>query len=285
MPGLAASFATVGLLAFSAFAPALGAKLSPGCGKTSQINGNRTTVINDKERWYIVRRPENYDNSHPYRLIFTLHALSGNASQVVDGVGGYLPYYGLPPFTNDTTGAIFVAPNGLNNGWANTGGDDIRFIDDMIQTVEADLCVDQNLRFATGFSYGAGMSYSIACSRAKQFRAVAALSGAVLSGCEGGNDPIAYYGQHGIGDTGLPIERGQQMRDRFVKNNNCTVVTTAAPREGDGTMVKTEYKNCSSGYPVTWIAFDGAHTPQPRVKGENGTFSAVETWNFFKQFT
>ncbi|KAI0160830.1 hypothetical protein GGR52DRAFT_576251 [Hypoxylon sp. FL1284] len=52
------------------------------------------------------------------------------------------------------------------------------------------LAIDAQMRFSTGFSYGGAMSYSLACSRASMLRAVAVLSGAPLSGCAGGNDPV-----------------------------------------------------------------------------------------------
>ncbi len=74
---------------------------------------------------------------------------------------------------NDTVRAIYVALNGLNDGWVNTGGEDITFINQLNTALDADLCVDQNLRFSTSFSYGVAMSSPIAHSLAKDFRAVA----------------------------------------------------------------------------------------------------------------
>ncbi len=103
--------------------------------------------------------------------------------------------------------AIFVAPQGTNNGWANPGGEDITFVDDMIQRIEADLCVDTAQRFALGFSYGGGMSYALACARATTFRAVAVYSGAQLSGCSGGTQPVAYIGLHGLRDGAQHLRR------------------------------------------------------------------------------
>lgn len=161
--------------------------------------------------------------------------------------GGVLPYYGLPPLSNNS--AIFVVPNGLDSGWANSNNEDLTFYDTMLKTVEAGLCVDTSLRFSTGFSYGAAMSYAIACARGKDTRAVAIISGALLSGCNGGTDPVAYYGQHGTSDSVLNISNGRQIRDRFVKNNGCTAVSE--PQPNGGTSVKTVYKNCKAGYPMT----------------------------------
>jgi hypothetical protein len=108
----------------------------------------------------------------------------------------------------------------------------------MIKEIENKFCIDQSLRFSTGFSYGASMSYAIACARAKQFRAVAAISGARLSGCDGGRDPIAYYGQHGSSDGTIPIASGKQLRDTFVANNGCTRQTTVDATVGSGPWSK-----------------------------------------------
>ncbi|PVI06251.1 carbohydrate esterase family 1 protein [Periconia macrospinosa] len=283
---------SLALLLSTTITTTLAAKASPGCGKAPTVvtpdAGTKplSVTVGGRARSYYVKLPANYDNTHPYRLIFTLHALGGTAQQVTVGTGGYLPYYGLPSLINDTVGAIYVAPDGISNGWQNTGNSDVNFISTLVKTLNDDLCIDENLRFSTGFSYGSAMSYAIACSLAKDFRAVAALSGnPSISGCTGGNDPIAYYGQHGVSDQVLPIAGGRQMRDRFVKNNKCTAVTAQEPAAGSGKHIKTVYQGCDPKYPVVWVAFDGPHTPQPTDAGTTTTFSHFETWEFFKQFT
>lgn len=63
------------------------------------------------------------------------------------------------------------------------------FFDNLVKTVEADLCVETTLRFSTGFSYGGAMSHALGCARPKEIRAIAVISGSQLSGCSGGNDP------------------------------------------------------------------------------------------------
>ena len=73
-----------------------------------------------------------------------------------------------------------------------------------------------------GWSYGGAMSYAVACARPTVFRAVAVLSGANLSGCSGGTQPVAYLGIHGIHDSVLNISLGRTLRDTFVRNNGCT---------------------------------------------------------------
>jgi poly(3-hydroxybutyrate) depolymerase len=245
-------------------------------------------TVNGKTRQYILRVPNNYDPNKPYKLIFGLHWLGGTMTDVATGQTvqrDVWSYYGLQQLAGET--AIFVAPQGLNNGWANSGGEDVTFVDQMISTIEAGLCVNQRQRFATGFSYGGAMSYSLACSRANVFRAVAVLSGGLLSGCSGGNDPIAYLAIHGNQDSVLNISGGRTLRDRFVRNNGCASLSPAEPSQGSLTHIKTSY-SCRAGYPVTWIAFDGGHIAAPRdgATGDSGslTFSPKETWSFFSQF-
>ena len=131
------------------------------------------------------------------------------------------------------------------------------------------------------------MSYSIACSRAKVFRAVAVYSGAQLSGCDGGNDPIAYLGIHGVSDPTCGIGGGRSLRDRFVRNNGCTAMNAPEPSNGSRTHTCTRYEGCRSGYPVEWCAFDGGHTPgNVDGGGDDGakTWTKTKTWQFFTQF-
>ena len=258
---------------------------SPGCGNSPTItSGTYTTTINSKEREYIVNIPENYDENNPYSLIFTFHALGGSAEEIAEGADGdgTRAYYGLPPFADGS--AIFVSPDGLNRGWANLGGEDVEFVDDMLETLEADLCIEQDLRFATGFSYGGAMSFSLACSRPDEFRAVAVLSSAIVSGCDGGETPVAYYAQHGTGDLVLNIGLGRQMRDQFVENNGCTPVEPEPEPGSDGSSTKVEYEGCAEGYPVTWVVFDGDHTASQTDPGEDEPFAPGNTWEFFSQF-
>jgi poly(3-hydroxybutyrate) depolymerase len=178
-----------------------------------------------------------------------------------------------------------LVANGLS-GWANTNGEDIEFMREIIKETDANLCINENLRFSTGFSYGAGMSYSIACTLSKEFRAVAALSGGLISGCAGGKDAVAYYGQHGSSDSVLPIAQGRQLRDTFVKNNGCKLQEPADPAKGSGQRVVTKYEGCAADKPVWWTAFDGDHTPVPSGTGanKNTTFTGAAVWEFFSQF-
>jgi poly(3-hydroxybutyrate) depolymerase len=264
------------------------AAASAGCGKAPTLtSGARTIQSGGKSRSFILKIPDSYDNTYPHRLAFGFHWLGGTADQVASGgTDGYAwAYYGMQSQSGNTT--IFVAPQGLNNGWANSGGEDVAFTDDMVRLIENDLCVDTTQLFSVGFSYGGAMSYSLACSRANVFRAVAAIAApGPISGCAGGTQPIAYMGIHGVSDN---IQNGRALRDRFVANNHCTPQNAPEPAAGSRTHVLTAYSGCTPGYPVVWAAFDGGHQQGP-VDGcagcESGARSWVkpEVWRFFTQF-
>jgi poly(3-hydroxybutyrate) depolymerase len=259
---------------------------SAGCGKSQTIKSQQYSMaVNGKTRNYIMKVPSNYDNSHPYRLIFTWHQLGGSAQKIANGEdpnhGGALPYYGLEAISNNS--AIFVVPDGLNAGWGNQGGKDLAFFDKLVQTVESALCIDTTLRFSTGFSYGGAMSYALACDRATMIRAVSVISGAPLSGCSKGTDPVAYYAQHGTSDSVLNVSLGRQLRDRFVKNNGCQPVSE--PQPNGAQSVKTMYQGCKKGYPVTWVIHNGDHNPSQVNGGSSTPFAPGNTWEFFSQFS
>ncbi|MEU4393802.1 ricin-type beta-trefoil lectin domain protein [Kribbella sp. NPDC023855] len=258
---------------------------SPGCGKAPTLrSGTYTIQSNGKNRSFILSVPDNYSSTTQYRLVFGYHWLGGTMQQVAGGGsdGEIYAHYGLRALANNT--AIFVAPQGLNNGWGNSGGEDVTFTDDMIRRIENDLCVDTAQRFAVGFSYGGAMSYALACARATTFRAVAAIAApGGISGCSGGTQPFAYMGIHGISDN---IGAGRGLRDRFVRNNGCTPQNPPEPAAGSRTHITTTYSGCRAGYPVVWAAFDGGHQQGP-VDGcagcESGARSWVknEVWRFF----
>jgi poly(3-hydroxybutyrate) depolymerase len=285
--------------------PSSGAVPSAGCGKTSTMtfkavpnesataapgSGNTlghgeggyvTIQSGGGSRDFAMRLPDNYDKNHPYWLSFTFHPNGGNAYGIDNGGGnGYeMAYYGLQKQSNN--GAIFVAPLGLGGGWANSGGQDLKFVDDMVKLVEDNYCVDTTHIFAQGFSYGGGMSYAIACARAKVFRGVAIFEGAQLSGCDGGNDPIALWQMVGLEDTVCGMGSATPIRDRFVKNNACTAQNPPQPPKGPpylnpGGHVCTDYAGCSAGHPVRWCVHQSGHG-NAIVDGTNDLYNSCAT--------
>ncbi|HET7543082.1 MAG TPA: PHB depolymerase family esterase [Polyangiaceae bacterium] len=275
-----------------------GSLASPGCSKTPALkSGTQSITSSGQNRSYMIRVPENYDKDHPYWLIFGFHWVGGTANDVDSGgTSGYTwSYYGLRELADKSTAsrAIFVAPQGISNGWGNSNNQDVVLTDDIIKLVEGDLCVDTKHVFSTGFSYGGGMTKALGCQRPNVFRAIAVYSGAdfLSGGCDNSStSPIAYIGLHSVSDGTNSYASGVAIRDRFVKNDGCTAQTTPNP-PSNTTHVCTTYQGCKPGYPVEWCAFDGGgHSPAPVDGSSNGsgggdkTWTKAEVWKFFTQF-
>jgi poly(3-hydroxybutyrate) depolymerase len=247
-----------------------GMRSSPGCGtQTSLSSGDATIDVDGTEREYILALPDAYDPSHPYKLIFGLHWRGGQASDVSQGTIGLGDYYGLTSLAQGS--AIFVSPNGIDNGWANSGGRDIAFMHALLDLFESELCIDLDRIFSVGFSFGGMMSFAIACDLADRFRAIAPLSGALYSGCGAGTNPIAMWGAHGLSDDVVPIDDGRAGLQEVLSRNNCGNMSTAV----DPSPCVT-YDGCDAGYPVTWCEFDGGHSPS--------SWQSQPIWDFFSQF-
>lgn len=257
---------------------AVPAAVTGGCGRPAGLaTGTHTLTSGGVSRTFRLDVPAGYDPNRPYRLVVGLHWWHGTAADVVNQ-----NFYGLKPLSGGST--VFVAPQGIDNAWPNTNGQDVTFVDNVLRTVESALCIDTTQRFATGFSYGGGMSNALACARADVFRAVAVLNGAQLSGCAGGTQPIAYLGSHGVVDSVLNISQGRALRDRALKNNGCQAQQAPEPAAGSGTHTRTAY-TCRDGFPVVWLASDSDHQWDARDRGQQQSWVPGEIWKFFSSLT
>ncbi len=267
--------------------------MSAGCGKTSSAvtfqtvstgkgTGGKVTIQSSGEsRTFVMRLPDSYDNKKPYALYFGFHWNGGTMNDVDSGgSNGYvMAHFGLQALSKN--GAIFIAPQGNGNGWANSGGHDLQLVDDILKLVEDNYCVDTTHIFSNGFSYGGGMTYELACARAKVFRGAAIYEGAKLSGCDGGKDPIALWQMVGLEDTVCGMNLATPIRDQFVSNNGCTPQSPPQPPKGppySKTMghICTDYAGCSSGHPLRWCVHQSGHG-NAIVDGTNDLYNSCAT--------
>jgi poly(3-hydroxybutyrate) depolymerase len=281
---------------------------SAGCGKTSTItssqynNGKPISItVNGSQRRYILNVPTNYDNTKPYKFVLAIHQLNGNDVETYKE-----NYYGLLSLSNNTT--IFAAPNGVNGstpcsgtgsgdsgcGWP-SGNNNMQLMDAVVKQVTDNFCVDTNRIFATGWSYGASMSYEVACERPLGgptatatwgVRAVATYSVAQLSGsCKpSASYPVAYYLSHGTHDSVLGYSGGIALAQTWSNADGCTWQTPT--QVTSGTHVCTKMAGCKSGYPVEVCSFNGDHTPWPDSQAPNDgkSWGPPEAWSFLNQF-
>jgi polyhydroxybutyrate depolymerase len=243
---------------------------SSGCGKADFPESARNTImVGDLAREYIVKVPDGYDPSKPYKLIFAWHYLGGSAQGIAGGFGG--GYYGLESMAAGSV--IFVAPEGIDAAWPNSGGRDVAFAKAMVEWMRSNYCIDNKRIFSVGFSYGAIMSNTVGCQMGDVFRAIAPMSGSGPSAFGGASckGPVAAWLSHGTSDSTVPFSGGQGSRDHWLMANGCQM--TNKPTDPSPCVT---YDGCMTGYPVTWCEFSGSHQ-QP-------SFGPAAIWKFFSQF-
>jgi pimeloyl-ACP methyl ester carboxylesterase len=266
-----------------------GATKSSGCGAASWPTSKAGYTINvaNTNRSYILRIPDNYDTSHPYRLIVAFHWLNGTAENVANGNNWATgkPFYGLWDLADGST--IFVAPQGINNGWSDSGrtntsgGQDIAFTRALINQLEDQLCIDKSRIFAEGFSMGGSMSYAVACAMGDVVRAVAVHSGGPMSGCVQHNKPVPYFMTHGTKDSVCTYPQyGVPQLKEFATLDGCMIPTLPTPSGSSASCL--DFQGCSVPDPVRACLFVGDHTPSP--PSTSNSWVPAETWKFLSQF-
>lgn len=293
---------------------------SKGCGKSSTVTfgsvpgenagndgkgtgqGGYVTLTDSAAggaRGFAMRLPDNYDNTKPYWLIFAYHWNGGSAADIDSGgTNGYWwSYYGLQ--RKSENGAIFVTPDSIGAGWSNPKNQDLYFTDDMIKLVTDNYCVDMSNIITSGFSWGGGMSYTLATYRANAstagyaFRAAVVYEGGNISGADTTRTfPIALWQTEGLTDTTVSMSLATPLRDQFVKNNGCTGWTSddtppvtstnvstnppVPPTPGQwldpGGHICSNYTGCSAGHPIRWCVSQSGHGPGP-IDGNSSLYN------------
>ena len=249
---------------------------SAGCGKTPTLKNSPTATANQNTltvggaaRQFLIRWPTTYDNSHPYRLILDFHGATGKDTDLAP------TYFGLFDLSNNST--IFVAPSASGGIWDATA--DSTFVDQILQTVEADLCIDTSRVDLEGFSQGGAMVAVLACGSPGIFRAAVGHSRGGLTApttCQ----PIPYLGSLGLSDVAGNSQATQT--DPFAKWDGCAIQTL--PTAPSGGHICTPYTGCMAGDPVIWCSFDGPHTASPTDSGQSMSWMPAEVWSFLSQF-
>ncbi|ETN38030.1 uncharacterized protein HMPREF1541_07653 [Cyphellophora europaea CBS 101466] len=192
---------------------------SSGCGKDSPIapgsrSTNLTITSDDRERSFLLHIPSSYDAHKPTPLILSFHGRSRNSSYQES-----LSQFSDPAYN---TAWLAVYPQGLNDSWqgpdyAVEGVSDTLFVSELLDYLEAALCIDTSRVYATGKSNGGGFTGTLACDdtgAGARIAAFAPVSGAFYDFGEGGSGcrpsrkglPILEF--HGDEDETIPYEGG-----------------------------------------------------------------------------
>lgn len=214
-------------------------------------------------------------------------------------------YTGLPELP-----AITVFPDGIaedgKRSWQGapyaSGADDVRFVADLLDSLEDDLCIDLNRVFATGKSNGGGMVSVLACQLRDRFSAFATIAGAYypqsFDGCDY-SEPTPMLAIHGTGDATMHYEGGERQGETYpsvrtwlepwAEAADCTGSKDRKVGKRGEKVVRTKWQNCRDGVDVElYSVADGGHVwPGETMYSGGGyvtqDFSATDTlWEFFK---
>lgn len=236
---------------------------------------NGTLVSSGVEREYFLHVPESYDGSRAVPLVISLHGGAGWPALQRDvsrwnhlaDRDGFLVVYPASGKVGGVRGWRVVQPGqGLE--------EDVRFLSDLMDTLEARYNIDPERIYANGLSNGGAMAFALSCTLPDRIAAVGVVAPAQILPWEWCPSPkpmpwIAFYGTD---DRLVPYTGGTSWASprrafpdalewtaRWAARNRCEadpVVSRVAPD-----VTRREYSGCTRGAPVVLFTIEGGgHT-------------------------
>ncbi len=273
------------------------ASKASGCGKSAPAGvkagatSARSLKSNGLVRVYRVHYPTKATMNTKLPVVLNFHGRYGNGADQE-------AYSGLAPVSDRET-FLLVSPDGLGSptGWsagatAPGGVDDVTFVNDLLDTLEREFCIDNTRVYATGFSNGAFMASRLACVMSDRIAATAPVSGVNHPRMACGS-PVPMLAFHGSEDTVVPVDGGSirgwhypgayAAMDSWSVQNQCSTETTS---DDQGSYTKIVYWGCSAETAIILAA--GAGHTWPGSKDNPGMgltakdFSGADMiWSFF----
>jgi polyhydroxybutyrate depolymerase len=265
-----------------------------------------TLVSGGLTREFILYVPAAYTGNIAVPLVFNLHGYTSNNLE-------QLFYADFRPIA-DTANFLMVLPNGTldaqgNRFWntflGNSNVDDVGYMRDLLNYLQANYNIDANRVYSTGMSNGGFLSYSLACEMNDRITAIASVTGSMiqskLNACNP-QRPVPVMEIHGTADNTVPyngLPAGTfvsipSLLNAWVGFNNCdpTPTITQVPNTNttDGcTAERQVYSGGEKGSTVEHYKINaGGHTwpGSAFVIGvTNLDINACkEIWRFFRQY-
>jgi polyhydroxybutyrate depolymerase len=251
------------------------------------------------QRDALVHIPIGYLAGIPAPLVMQFHGAGPNAA--AQGYEEGSPLHQL----SDRAGFIDVFPQGLrapngNLGWNAYGPvyvkiAEIPFVNKLLDTIEADYCVNPRRIYASGFSNGANMVNYVACRDADRFAAVAPVVGPMFGQDDGPcrptrpvpmidihsvNDPGVPYGGHpGAPDYDFPLPSVPAWLDGWAQLDGCPQALPSV--SGADGVQKRIWTGCQGGARIVAYATNAGHAWPGQLDGEP---AAQAVWDFMSSF-
>ena len=220
-------------------------------------------------RTSFVQLPTGYNSTVPAPLLVSLHPFALTNQ-------GWEDYSHLADAAT-ARGYVVVSPLGSDPGprWSVPGGlpgpDDLGFVDQLVASVAAELCIDTTRIFAAGFSAGAAMAMGLSCTYPGLFAGVAASGGANLTSLCPESPGVDTLILHGLNDPISPTSGSYVVFAPPLGLNLFTVLSSTAARNGCDQAVEAvpefaftdvrRYVGCDAGHRLQfWQMSTAGHT-------------------------
>lgn len=267
---------------------------------------NGSFVSSGLKREYLLYVPKSYDRSKPTPLILSLHGA---------GLWGAVQRdMSLFNRLADREGLIVVYPSGIGGRgvrvWHAEEGPglmrDVKFISELIDTIEAHYNIDASRIYANGLSNGGGMSFVLSCTLSHRIAAVGLVASAQFLPWKWCTDrrAVPMIDFHGTADPEVPIRGGaswvlpgdKRFPDQLTWTANWAQRNRCAPNPVDSAVApdvtRRAYTNCADDAAVVlYIVHGGGHTwpgggrmPEWFVGPTNRSIDATSLmWAFYRE--
>lgn len=253
------------------------------CKVVGEWKPNTTKVMTAGGRQFLVHPPVGFEPDAYYPLIL-FYPGKGATAQVGELGSGLNTLPAVVAYPYPTMGKDgYLAWEGAPYS---SSSDDVVFTENLLDTVQNDLCIDRTKVYAIGFSNGGGFASLLSCKLSDRFAAYAVVSGAFYmpSGQCIPPKPTPLLSIHGDGDGNVPYN-GSVIRKlpaiddwtaRRAALNKCSKPVTSQ----NATMLITTWNNCKNNATVQNIRVQG---------GGHGWGKIAETntliWQFLSRFS
>ena len=279
----------------------------PECSETAAGKIiNCTVTYNGLNRQFSYYLPSSYSSeSEDLPLLISLHGGDDTSEANIS-------YTGFSDLAEENEFiALFpqgsVAEDKGSTGWFTGTCDtsevcDLGYIDFILDSLssEINLNIDLDRIYATGFSNGAFMAYSLACNLSERIAGIAAVSGSMDIGSISSCNPIhtmPVLHIHGDADLQIPIDGSEYHENvedviNFWKEfNECTKVSIldGSDKNFDGNAWRTNiYSECLNNVNVEYVVLSGFDHNWPYFQVNSFSNSDIDgsslIWSFLSRF-
>ncbi len=262
------------------------------------LNASNGTLISaGRHRDYLLFVPKNYDSAKPTPLVISMHgAAMWGAAQKDTSQWNTVA---------EREGFMVVYPSGAKgNGPRHWEEEDVTFISELIDTLEAAYNIDPTRIYANGLSNGGGMAFVLSCMLSDRIAAVGMVGSAQLLPWSWCTDPrpVPMISFHGTADRFTPYHGGSSWvaprpfpsmvtwTANWARRNRCAPEPIDSPVAAD--VTRRSYTNCADGADVVLYTIEGGGHTWPGGKPLPEWFAGPTTrsidassqmWAFFRE--